>query len=489
MKAHPIELPPGDRAAIRASRARLATILCAPVVAAALAAPVLWAQQAAPLSAHQELARSIFKELIEINTTDSAGDTTRAAEAMAARLRTAGFAAGDVQVLGPPRKGNLVARLRGSGAGKPILMLAHLDVVEARREDWSVDPFVFLERDGYFYGRGTNDIKSGDALLVANLIRLKQEGFKPARDIVIALTADEEGGSANGVAWLLQNHRDLIEADYCLNTDGGGGELRKGKRIANELQTSEKVYLSFRLETKNSGGHSSLPIKDNAIYHLAEGLARLAKFDFPVRLNETTRGFFERMAGVEAGDLARDMRAVAATPPDAAAVSRLSAASPYYNALMRTTCVATRLEAGHADNALPQTAAAVVNCRLLPDESPADVQRALVTVLADPAIAVTPIAEPRPSPASPLRPPIVQAVERITDEMWPGVAVIPIMSTGATDGLSLRRAGIPVYGVSGLFDDIDDVRAHGKDERMGVRDFFDGVEFMYRLTKTLAAGQ
>jgi acetylornithine deacetylase/succinyl-diaminopimelate desuccinylase-like protein len=480
MNAHPIEVLP---------RARLATILCAPVVAAALAAPVLWAQQAAPLSAHQELARSIFKELIEINTTDSAGDTTRAAEAMAARLRTAGFAGGDVQVLGLPRKGNLVARLRGSGAGKPILMLAHLDVVEARREDWSVDPFVFLERDGYFYGRGTNDIKSGDALLVANLIRLKQEGFKPARDIVIALTADEEGGSANGVAWLLQNHRDLIEADYCLNTDGGGGELRKGKRIANELQTSEKVYLSFRLETRNSGGHSSLPSKDNAIYHLAEGLARLAKFDFPVRLNETTRAFFERMATVETGDLARDMHAVTATPPDGAAVSRLSAASPYYNALMRTTCVATRLEAGHADNALPQTAAAVVNCRLLPDESPADVQRALVTVLADPAIAVTPIAEPRPSPASPLRPPIVQAVERITEQMWPGVAVIPIMSTGATDGLSLRRAGIPVYGVSGLFDDIDDVRAHGKDERMGVRDFFDGVEFMYRLTKTLAAGQ
>jgi acetylornithine deacetylase/succinyl-diaminopimelate desuccinylase-like protein len=397
-----------------------------------------------------------------------------------------------VQVLAPvPRKGNLVARLRGSGARRPILVIAHLDVVEARREDWSFDPFVFLERDGYFYGRGSADIKSGAAILAAGLIRLKQEGFVPDRDLILALTADEEGGTANGVDWLVRTHRDLIDAEYCLNVDGGGGEISKGVRIANELQTSEKVYLSFRLETKNTGGHSSLPVKDNAIYHLAAGLARLGQYDFPARLNETTRAFFARMAAVEKGTVAADMKAAAlGTPDTAAAIARLSAGSAYYNALVRTTCVATRVEAGHADNALPQMARAVVNCRLLPDESPANVRDALVRVLADPAIVVTPMGEPRPSPASPAavaKPAIVTAVERVTTEIWPGVPVVPIMSTGATDGLTLRRAGMPVYGVSGLFDDIDDVRAHGKDERMGVREFFDGLEFMYRLMKGLSA--
>ena len=454
----------------------------------ALAAVTVLAQEGKPLTAHQELARAIFKELIEINTTDSTGDVTKASEAAGARLRAAGFASDDVQVVGPsPKKRNLVARLRGTGHVKPMLLIAHLDVVEARRSDWSFDPFVFLERDGYYYGRGTSDIKNGAAALVATLIRLKQENFKPDRDLIVALTADEEGGSANGVNWLLQNRRDSIDAEYCLNLDGGGGELQKGVKIANELQTSEKVYLSFVLETKNSGGHSSLPVRDNAIYHLAGGLSRLATYDFPVRLNETTRAFFERMSGVEKGDVARDMKAVAAQPPDPAAVARLAAPSPYYNALMRTTCVATRLEAGHADNALPQMARATVNCRLLPDESPKDVEDTLVRVLADPAIAVTAVNAPRPSPASPLRPDITRAMEQVTNQMWPGVPVVPIMSTGATDGLILRRAGMPVYGVSGLFDDIDDVRAHGKDERIAVWAYFDGVEFMYRLVKALSS--
>jgi len=453
-----------------------------------LAAVTVLAQEGKSLTAHQQLARAIFKELIEINTTDSTGDVTKASEAAAARLRAAGFASDDVQVVGPsPKKRNLVARLRGTGRVKPMLLIAHLDVVEARRSDWSFDPFVFLEHDGYYYGRGTSDIKSGAAALVATLIRLKQENFKPDRDLIVALTADEEGGSANGVNWLLQNRRDSIDAEYCLNLDGGGGELQKGVKIANELQTSEKVYLSFVLETKNSGGHSSLPVRDNAIYHLAGGLSRLATYDFPVRLNETTRAFFERMSGVEKGDVARDMKAVTAQPPDPAAVARLAAASPYHNALMRTTCVATRLEAGHADNALPQRARATVNCRLLPDESPKDVQDTLVRVLADPAIAVTAVNAPRPSPASPLRPDITRAMEQVTNQMWPGVPVVPIMSTGATDGLILRRAGMPVYGVSGLFDDIDDVRAHGKDERIAVWAYFDGIEFMYRLVKALSS--
>jgi acetylornithine deacetylase/succinyl-diaminopimelate desuccinylase-like protein len=465
---------------------------CSLFVLVVAAAASLFAAQGPgnEITAHQRLARDIFKELIEINTTDSTGDCTRAAEAMAARLKAAGFADADVQVVGPSaKKQNLVARLRGTGAARPILLLAHLDVVEARREDWSFDPFVFLERDGYFYGRGTADIKSGATVLVADLIRLKQEGFKPDRDLIVALTADEEGGRANGVEWLVQNRKELIDAEYCLNTDGGGGELRQGVKAANELQTSEKVYLSFTLETKNSGGHSSLPVKDNAIYHLAQGLARLAAFDFPVRLNETTRAFFDRMAGVEKGATSADMRAIATNTPDPAAAARLSASSPYYNSLLRTTCVATRLQAGHADNALPQLARATVNCRMLPEDSPQEVQATLVRVLADPAIAVTPVAEPRPSPASPLRPDVVRAVETVTTAMWPGVPVVPIMSTGATDGLILRRAGMPVYGVSGLFDDIDDVRAHGKDERMAVWAFFDGLEFMYRLEKALAGGR
>jgi acetylornithine deacetylase/succinyl-diaminopimelate desuccinylase-like protein len=439
------------------------------------------------LTPAQQLARDIFQELIEINTTDSVGSTTKAAEAVAARLKTAGFSDTDVQVLGPdPRKGNLVARLRGTGARKPILLIAHLDVVEARREDWSLDPFKFIEKDGYFYGRGTTDIKSGDALLVANLIRLKQEGFKPDRDVIVALTADEETGNFNGVDWLLKNHRELIDAAYCLNTDGGGGGMKNGKRLFNEIQTSEKVYLSFSLESRNRGGHSSLPTKDNAIYHLAEGLARLARFDFPVKLNETTRAFFQRMSRIETGQAAQDMLAMTRTPLDPQAVNHL-AADPHYNALMRTTCVATELEGGHAENALPQKARAVVNCRLLPGDSPAETQQTIVRVLADNQIAVTPIAPPKPSPPSPLAPEVVEPMERITSEMWPGVVVLPIMSTGATDGLYLRIAGIPVYGVSGLFGDVDDVRAHGKDERVGVREFYDGLEFMYRLTKALSS--
>lgn len=442
---------------------------------------------AAALTPAQQLARDIFQELIEINTTDSVGSTTKAAEAVAARLRTAGFPEQDVQVLGPnPRKGNLVARLRGTGARKPILLIAHLDVVEARREDWSLDPFKFIEKDGYFYGRGTTDIKSGDALLAANLIRLKQEGFKPDRDLIIALTADEETGNFNGVDWLLKSHPEVVQAAYCLNTDGGGGEIKNGKRLFNEIQTSEKVYLSFSFEVRNRGGHSSLPTKDNAIYHLAAGLARLSKFDFPVKLNETTRAFFEKMSKIETGQTARDMIAITRTPLDPQAANRL-AANPYYNALMRTTCVATKLEGGHAENALPQKARAVVNCRLLPGDSPAETQQTLVRVLADDQIAVTPIAPPKPSPPSPLAPEVVEPMERITSETWPGVAILPIMSTGATDGLYLRIAGIPVYGVSGLFGDVDDVRAHGKDERMGVREFYDGLEFMYRLTKALSS--
>jgi len=436
-------------------------------------------------SPHDQLARDIYKQLSEINTTDSVGNTTEAADAMAARLKAEGFPDADVQVLGPnPRKGNLVARLRGSGGEKPVLLLAHLDVVEARKADWSadLDPFTFIERDGYFYGRGTSDDKAMAAIWVANLIRMKQEGFRPRRDIIVALTADEEGGTSNGVDWLLRNHRDLIDADYCLN-EGGGGEIIDGRYVLNEVQASEKVYQSFQLEVTNPGGHSSLPTKDNAIYHLAQGLTRLASYEFPVQLNPITRTFFERTAAIEQGPIAADMKAVAGTPPDPAAVERLSV-SPYYHALLRTTCVATRLDAGHADNALPQLARALVNCRMLPGSDPTEVEQTLVHVLADDQIRVTPVGKAQPSPPSPLRPDVMEPIERITREMW-DVPTVPTMVTGATDGLYLRNAGIPTYGVSGLFEDINDVRAHGRDERMGVKAFYEGREFLYRLVREL----
>lgn len=468
---------------------RRSVALIALVIVPALigARPLSPSAHRAGASDARQLAWEIFKELIEINTTDSTGDTTKAADAMAARLIAAGLPPADVRVLGPhPRKGNLVARLRGTGARRPLLLLAHTDVVEARREDWSSDPFTFLERDGYFYGRGTSDDKAMAAIWIANLIRYKQEGFTPDRDLIVALTADEEGGQYNGVDWLLKNHRDLIDAAYCLN-EGGGGQIRNGRRLLNELQASEKVYLSFRLEVKNPGGHSSLPLRDNAIYHLAEGLARLAAFDFPVRMTEVTGAFFERMSALESGQLAADMKAVTRTPPDPQAVARL-ATSAFFNAQMRTTCVATRLDGGHADNALPQTARSVVNCRMLPGDSPADVQRTLVRALGDPTIAVAPIGQPNPSPPSPLTDELLRPVERVTAAMWPGVPVVPSMSTGATDGLYLRKAGIPTYGVSGLFEDVDDVRAHGKDERIGVEPFYEGLEFLYRLVKDLSSG-
>ena len=436
---------------------------------------------------NDQRAREILKELIEINTTDTpGGNVTRAADAVAARLKAAGFPAGDMQVLGPdPRKGNLVARLRGTGAAKPLLLLAHLDVVEAKREDWSFDPFTFLEKDGFFYGRGTSDDKSMAAQFVANLIRLKEEGFKPDRDLILALTADEEGGAFNGVDWLVKNHHDLIDAEFAIN-EGGGGTMRGGRYLTNEIQASEKVFQDFHLEVTSSGGHSSLPVKDNAIYRLSAGLARLAAFDFPVELNEVTRGYFERSATVQSDPkLAADMRAVARPTPDLAAAARLSASLPYYNAQMRTTCVTTRLLGGHANNALPQMAGANVNCRILPGVSPASVKARLVEVLADPKITVTFVGDATPSKPSPLRPDVMSAVESLTRQMFPGVIVVPVMSTGATDGLYLRNGEIPTYGVDGTFGDIDDVRAHGRDERVGVKQYFEGLEFQYRLIKEL----
>jgi acetylornithine deacetylase/succinyl-diaminopimelate desuccinylase-like protein len=441
-----------------------------------------------PPQAYQDLAREVLQELVETNTTHAFGSRA-AADKLAARLKAAGFPAQDVQVLGQrPEKGNVVVRMRGTGSEAPILFLSHLDVVEARPEDWSVDPFKLTEREGWFYGRGTLDIKDEVANLVTNLIRLKAEGFVPRRDIIVALTDDEEAGDENGAAWLVESHRELVQAAYVINTDAGGGQIVKGVRMRNPVQTSEKTFASFRLEVTNPGGHSSMPTPENAIYRLAEALVRLSRFALPVRLTDTTREFFRQLGTREGGATGTDMLAVLRDPPDPAAVERLSA-SPLYNATLRTTCVATLLEGGHAENALPQRARATIQCRLLPGDAPEEVRAALVRAVADPQVAVTLINEPKPSPGSPVSPEVMGAVEAVTARMWPGVLVLPVMDVWSSDSIQFRRAGIPAYGISGVFFDVDDVRAHGKDERVSVDAFFKGQEYLYRLVKALAGGK
>ncbi len=438
--------------------------------------------------ARRQLARDILTELIEINTVTATGDTLRAAEAVAARLRAAGFAESDVQVFSPaPRKGNLVARLRGTRVRRPILLLAHLDVVEALREDWTVDPFTLLERDGYYYGRGITDDKNLIAAWVVNLIRFKEEGFVPDRDIVLVLETDEETGDADalGMQWLLTNHRDLLDGEFALN-EGGGLRARGDRLLSNSVQTSEKRYSTFRLDVRNSGGHSSVPSRDNAIYHLAAGLTRLAAYEFPLALNDTTRAWLKRSAALEPPEMAAAMRAVASGSPDAGAVARLSAL-PTYNAQLRTTCVATMLDGGHAENALPQLATATVNCRILPGGSPKEVQAILEDVLSDPAIIVTPVVIDVDSPPSPLSKELFTVIEELSGQFWPGVPVIPTMSAGATDSRFLRNAGIPSYGHTGFLQDVDDVRAHGQDERLDVEAFHTGVEYLYQLVRRLSS--
>jgi len=452
--------------------------------------------KAAQPGKNEQLAREILKQLIEINTSDSVGSVTAASEAMAKRLREAGFAEKDIQIAGSrDTKKNLVLRYHGRGKRKPVLFIGHLDVVEARREDWSSDPFLFLEKDGYFYGRGTEDMKSGDALLVTTFIRLKQQGYVPDRDLILALTADEEGGTANGVDWLLKNHRDWIEAEYCINLDGGEFERDGDKRLLAGLQASEKVYVDYQFESLNHGGHSSLPSPDNAIYHLSAALSRLQNFSFPVNMNEITRNYFEKTAAFSSGQTAEDKHAVAKQPPDLAAAARLSEASPYYNSLLHTTCVATTLAGGHAPNALPQMARANVNCRIFPGEDPEAVRRTLEKAAADPKVKVTivPYKDPAgnliptvPVPPSPLLAEVVESERKTVESFWPGLPVVSAMSTGATDGRFLRVAGIPTYGIACMFFEVNDNRAHGKDERVAVKDFYEGVEVAYQLIRRLS---
>lgn len=464
---------------------RLSTL--APVALLVLAPAAAGAQNAIP-PADSVLAAGIFEELVEIPSVSETPEARRAAEAMAERLRQAGFPAEDVQVTGPPEKEwNLVARYPGRGSGDaPILLLAHIDVVPALRQDWSTDPFVLTDVDGWWHARGATDNKAGAAILIANFIRWRQAGFTPDRDLVVVLTGDEET-SSDGIKWVIANHPWARDATFALNTDSGGGVLRQGREALFEVQASEKIYFTVRLEVTNPGGHSSQPRPDNAIHRLAQGLVRLADHRFPVELNEVTRAYFARSAEVEPGSLADDLRAVAATPTDTAAAARLSAESPFYNAMLHTTCVATRLEAGHADNALPQTARATVNCRILPGGSPDAVEATLRDVLADASIAISRVNQPTASPPSPLTPEVLEPVEAITAEMWPGVPVVPTMSTGATDGLYVRNAGIPVYGVAAIFEDPDDGRAHGRDERIHPRRFYEALAYWKRLVEALTA--
>lgn len=468
-----------------ALRPRLAAATFAVAALATLTAP-LAAQTVNPRTRWEAQARALLKELVEINTTHSVGNTVTAAEAMAKHMRDAGFPSEDVIVIeNAPRKGNLVVRYRGRNrTRKPILLLSHLDVVEADPKDWTLPPFEFIERDGVFYGRGVADDKDEGAMHLTILLRMKAEGVVPDRDIVVALTADEEGGPANGVDWILKNRPELFNAEYAFN-EGGGGRTEEGKKVSNDIQASEKKVANFEVEATNPGGHSSQPRPDNAIYQLAAALDRLGKYHQPVHLNEVTREYFRRQASITGGEVGAAMRRLVANERDTAAAAIISR-DPANNSRLRTTCVATMLTGGHAMNALPQRATATVNCRILPDESMDEVRARLVAAIADTGVKVTVSRPAADSPASPLSPELLKAIEETTREMWPNMPVVPTMSTGATDGRYLRNAGIPTYGVSGLF--YKAPNAHGMNEKIEVQEFYDGLEFMYRLVRKVTAG-
>jgi acetylornithine deacetylase/succinyl-diaminopimelate desuccinylase-like protein len=473
--------------------ALLATLLAAPLAAQQTPDP-------APARVSQvQLSHEIFKQLIEINTTDSVGSVTAAAEAMRQRLLDAGFPAEDLVIAGPnDRKKNLVARYRSAPGStlKPILIIGHLDVVEAPQAEWHTDPFKLVEKDGYFYGRGTQDMKDADAILVTNFIRLKREGFVPNRDIILALTADEEGGSSNGVDWLLQNRPDLVKADVVINPDAGGIDSEHGKPINMGVEATEKLYGDYELFTQNPGGHSSLPTRENAIYQLTDALSRIEKYEFPFELNPVTRAYFEKLATVSTGQEAADMRAILKTPPDQQAIARLSA-TPRFNANLRTTCVATMLSGGQAPNALPQFAKANVNCRIFPGHTQEDIRQQLIKIINDPTVTVkykddagnlhdkgTDRVSPTPPP---LRSDIFGPLNKVVAEMYPGLPILPEMESGASDSIYTIAAGIPSYGISGVAIDTDNFRAHGRDERLGISSFDAGVDFYYRFLKALTS--
>ena len=443
-------------------------------------------------------AREIFKQLIEINTTDTpSGNVTDAAVAMQKRFLDAGFAQEDVRLLGPdPRKQNLVVRIHAAGKAteKPVLFLCHMDVVEALRSDWHTDPFQFVEKDGYYYGRGTQDMKDSDAALVFTFLRLHREGYKPRRDLILALTADEEGGKFNGADWLVRQHHDLVDAAFVINPDAGGVELDHGRTVVADVEATEKVYSDFQVTAANRGGHSSLPRPDNAIYELTAALNKLGAYSFPFELNEVTRTYFEILSKQETGQTAADIHAILANPPDLAAAARLSA-QPSFNSNFRTTCVATRLSGGHANNALPQTAQANVNCRIFPGHSPEEIRKQLISVFADPRLTVKyvsdagVVADTAPdrkaiAPPAPIKE-VFEPLTRITQQIWPGIPVTPVMENGASDSIYFSWAGIPCYGYSAIALERDDDRAHGQDERQPVDSYWKSLDFFYAFTKEL----
>jgi acetylornithine deacetylase/succinyl-diaminopimelate desuccinylase-like protein len=439
-------------------------------------------------AATEALARNLLRQLVEINSTHAHGSTD-AAKALESQFIAAGFSPQDVALLTPaehPTKGNLVVRLHGRGKGRPILYIGHLDVVEAKPEDWSFDPFRLTEKDGWLYGRGVIDMKGQDVAMAVSLMRLKQEGFHPARDLIVAFTADEEsGGDANGVSWLMDAHRDLIDAQLVINPDGGEAGMKSARKLYVAVQTSEKTFLSFAIQVTDKGGHSSRPTADNPIYRLSAALTHLAQFRFPVHLTATTKEYFARRAELEQGQVQADMRAMSLGATDQAVIDRLSAVVET-NIMLRTTCTATMIEGGHAENALPQRARAVIQCRVVPGESGQSVQETLQSVLADPLVTISTITPATPNPESVLTPSLLSAVDKVTHSIWPNVIVLPEMSPGASDSRYTREHGIPSYGIDAMFDDLDDARAHGRDERIGVVAFKEELEFTYRLMKALA---
>jgi acetylornithine deacetylase/succinyl-diaminopimelate desuccinylase-like protein len=473
------------------SRPAFTILLLAASASAATAQPILRPAPGAPtsLTPQQAAARAIYQEMVEINTADSVGSVTKSAEAVAARFKAAGFPAADIHLVGPankPAKQNLVVRYRGRGRGKPILLLAHLDVVQAKRSDWANDPFIMREESGYFLGRGVADDKSMAAILTANLLRYKQEGWVPERDLILALTADEEGGDANGVTWLIENRKELIDAEYAINEGGGGSLGPDDKPLFHSIQAAEKVYADFTLTVRNTGGHSSVPRKDNAIYSLAAALLKIQQYTFPVELNEVTRPFFQETAKVEMPSLAAAMRALSTNPADTAA-ARIISTDPRYASMLRTTCVATMLNGGHAPNALPQFVSANVNCRIAPTSKASAVKAVLQRVIADSTVQISGDRADRMDGApAPINATLLQATTALTKQMFNGVPVIPTMSTGATDGYRLRAVGIPTYGVSGIFSAAGETNAHGRDEKLRVKAFYDGLDFLYQLVKQVS---
>jgi acetylornithine deacetylase/succinyl-diaminopimelate desuccinylase-like protein len=480
------------------SSMRLLSLFCA--MLALVLSPLAFSQNSLPTASPEDRAqaREIFKQLIEINTTDTPlGNVTTATTAMQKRFLAAGFPAEDVHLAGPdPRKMNLVVRYRAAtpATQKPVLFLCHIDVVEALPADWSTNPFEFVEKDGYYYGRGTQDMKDSDAALVAVFLRLHREGYKPKRDLILALTADEEGGKFNGAEWLVQNRRDLVDAAYVINPDAGGVELDNGRATVADVEATEKVYSDFQITATNRGGHSSLPRPDNAIYELAAAVNKLAAYTFPFEMNEVTRTYFKNLAGQQAGQKAADMLAILATPPDMQAAERL-AAEPSFNSNFRTTCVATRLIAGHANNALPQTAQAIVNCRIFPGHAPEEIRKQLIALFGDDKLSVKyvsdsyEISDTAPErkamiPPAPI-PEVFGPLTQLTQALWPGVPVTPVMENGASDSIYFAQAGIPCYGYSAIALERDDMRAHGKDERLPVDSYWKSLDFFYSFAKAL----